>query len=561
MLGQNVIEDSVELNALFRGNEMMKKIDYVIQTLSPVNFAEKSTDSIVYETKKYVPGSAVRGALASLYITKNNLVDAHKDDLFCKMFLEDKIRFLPAYPVVASDGEDTYSSVLPLSLMMSKDGQNVYDLASGCEPKAGYKKVSGMVCKYNGMNYMVDAKYHIAFHMSRNDEKERIAGKSINGKIYNYEYLDPRQYFKGSIIIDDDIAEEFYGYINNYDGADISLGRAKNSQYGKCRLHISELNNMRTDIPDMKKAVYLYALTPYIPNGSWQHITEVSKFVLDDIKELSGIENIGTEEDIFANKEEVNGYVGVWNSKRERVMAMSAGSLFRINLQNNTDIKSLNEVLHMGLGERVNDGYGQFRLVNPIEEFKLAKYVKPLKQIALAEEVKKKAVQIVQARILLEVRKEAMKTALETQTSGNDRNVHIMKRIESLMNSTFTKDEIQNILENEFKSKAKENLNNIEVRRYKLYERLVQKEENTGCHIEHPYKDVKWEDRLEIGNLKESLENDLGQDVFEVNEDIIYRTFWLWFARHYVKKPVGKPNTGNFNNSKGKQAMRKGARR
>ena len=46
----------------------MRRIDYLIENLSPVNFSEKSVDSIYYATKRFIPGSAVRGALAGRYI-------------------------------------------------------------------------------------------------------------------------------------------------------------------------------------------------------------------------------------------------------------------------------------------------------------------------------------------------------------------------------------------------------------------------------------------------------------------------------------------------------------
>ena len=46
----------------------MKQIEYYIETLAPIIFAERNNDSTLYNTKKYVSGSIFRGMLAGKFI-------------------------------------------------------------------------------------------------------------------------------------------------------------------------------------------------------------------------------------------------------------------------------------------------------------------------------------------------------------------------------------------------------------------------------------------------------------------------------------------------------------
>lgn len=65
----------------------MQIIEFLIKTEAPVAFAERSNDNILYATKNYIPGSAVRGALANKYIKSFKLETPHNDENFYNLFL------------------------------------------------------------------------------------------------------------------------------------------------------------------------------------------------------------------------------------------------------------------------------------------------------------------------------------------------------------------------------------------------------------------------------------------------------------------------------------------
>lgn len=535
----------------------MHKIDYVIETLSPINFSEKSVDSIYYATKTYIPGSAIRGALANKYINVKGLSpNAHENDDFYKLFLSGTVKYLPAYPIGNADENNAIPKILPPSIMKSKDGSEIKDLTESGELGAGFKKVQGFIVsdivEDKVKFYKVDTKVQIALHMGRNGEEERIQGRSKDGNIYNYEYIEEHQRFKGSILFEN---EEDVGKVSEiFDKMNfVYLGRAKNAQYGKCNLELLD-NGKPKEIEEIEELeardLYLYALTPYIPFEPFQNTSEAAKQLIKEVnahfgeneevlklgKRMDGSSEF--EESYFANKEEINGYVGVWNAKRETVNAISAGSLIKVTV---VDKDKLNEVLLKGIGDRVAEGYGQFRVWTPMEnvtlnEFdeKCSKFVDDSQKAKAIKAVRERAKLIIKDRLLLEVRKKAKNDVVksgkvnEYETIGK----HIIKRVEMLMNAYDKKEEIKQQIK-KFKETAQKNLqkvtveittNDNEKNSVNLYDLLIEK-------INKPYYVNSFDDET-----MEKFKRDFGNNVSYCTEDEIYRTYWLWFARHLVKK-------------------------
>ena len=509
----------------------MRKIDYVIQNLSPINFAERSTDSIFYATKRYITGSALRGALAAQYIADKKLKAAHLDEGFNKLFLSGEVRYLPAYPIGKANEDKAESFVLPPSIVQSKDGKLTYDLTISKDVGAGFKKLNGMVVSESGKYYRVNTEVQIELHMARNTDDERIKGRSIEGNIYNYEYIAARQKFKGSILANDDVADEVKQMLEKISGKVLYLGRAKNAQYGQC-MFTAKSEEEESVSASMKNSgrLYLYALTPFIPYFPFQNTEEAAKQVADAINAVVGKGTVRLCDSYFSNKEEIDGYVGVWHAKRERVNAISAGSLLEIEVASDADLTKLINVLFTGLGDRISEGYGQFRVWAPMENINFEEFDVISRTVKVPEVVINKARQILKDKIMLEVKKAAMEIAFPIKRQDGQ-GKHIIKRIEVLMNSSLSKQAIQDEIRHNFKDTAKKNLQKIKIEGNNLFEILT---ESDG--VKQPYASIVWKERLQLKDMTVELEKDLGTDAFVVNEDQLYRTYWLWFARHLAKK-------------------------
>lgn len=536
----------------------MKQIEYVIKTLAPVTFAEKNNESTLYNTRKYVPGSIFRGMFADRFIRENNLVNAHENEDFYNIFLSGKVRFLPAYPLGRIKNETFEPYVLPLSFMKSKDGKILKDLSNGEKIETGFKKMTGFALKKGSDIYKVNVDTQIEFHMARNGEEGRIHGSSKDGRVFNYEYIEPYQYFKGYIIVDDDMADNVRENLEMLEEHNIYIGRSRSVQYGECSFKVVktiDYNKEDFAVEKLdKKHCYLYTYTPYIPQYEWQRVDTVAENLFKEINEklqVSGIDakiekiekKDGNDELIFAATEEYSGYVGVWKVRRERAAAISAGSLLEFKLDNKDDkvIKALNRILYGGLGARVEEGFGQFRLYQPFDSLTLKELEDKQKEdYVLSNEVKQQARKIIKERVLLEVKKQAVQLIDERNIKDEfqSKSKTTLNRIEILMNSNKSKDIIQNEVRT-FNKPAIENLRNMFIDRDNLYDILTE-----SMNVKLPYININWEEQLGLNDKEiiEEMRQDLGKDVFIIDENHLYREYFLWFMRH-IKKILNEEKT------------------
>ena len=522
----------------------MKQIEYYIETLAPIIFAERNNDSTLYNTKKYIAGSIFRGMLAGKFIKDKNLGDeAHKNKDFYNIFLSGKVRFLPAYPIGKTIVDDLEPYILPLSLMKSKDGEEIRDISDGEKIQTGFKKMTGFALKKDNEIYKVNVDTQIEFHMSRNGEKSRILGSNKDGQVFNYEYIEPYQYFKGYIVVDDDLADDVYTYLKKVAEDNIYIGRSRSVQYGKCSLKRLSINSIVGNSLKNGQKYYLYAYTPYIPNEEWNRVDTLAEHLCEQINEKLSKETVQLKKGklIYATTEEYSGYVGVWYVRRERKMALSAGSMIEFEIDNIDDnlVKKLNDILYAGLGDRREEGFGQFRLMQPMQNLNLKEFDEDIKsKPEICNEVKKQAKQIIRQRIFKEIKKQAV-SDLDKRCKFNAKSKTTLNRIEALVNSNKTKQQIQNEIK-EFNKAAKVNLRQMFLDTDNFLEILT--EDN---NVKLPYSGIEWKAKLGLNDknlqLLQEMENDLGKDIFVIDEDTLYKEYFLWFIRH-AKKLISKKN-------------------
>lgn len=507
----------------------LKKLEFVLENIDPLLFAERGADNILVTTKRYIPGSAIRGALAHLYINAHKLQNAYEDTNFFDLFLSGKVRFLPAYPIGCRELEQGDAFVMPLSLMRSKDKTQTVDLTAAAENKAGFKKLQGFVVKKDSKLYQIDTDAKIELHMSRSCEGERINGSSREGNVFNYEYLEAGQLFKGAYLADDDVAE----LLLELNVEVLHLGRAKSAQYGKCLYAAMPVKEAQQVALDDK--LYLLAQTPYIAFGSWQRVEQAASELLGELEARLDCELAKDGLQIFAAAESIDGYVGVWQAKKQAERALSAGTLIELRLNGAVDSAKLQEALLQGLGKGTEDGFGQFIIWQPLTKPELVDKPpkKQFENIVLSDEVKETAKRIIRERLLQEVRQQAAQDAQSGKLKINLENSnHILKRIEGLMYSDKSKSDIQNIIKgDEFKKKAKDNLRNIKYDGDELFKLLT--EDKTSYH------GINWLGKLNLAySSKSELQRLIGSNAFELDANEVYREYWLWFMRHAVK--IGK---------------------
>lgn len=523
----------------------MKRILYTIYNTEPLNFSEKSGDATLYTTKRYIPGTTIRGALAEQYIAKNHLgTTAHENPDFFKFLLSGKVRYLPAYPIGDSTMRENNVFLLPLSMMRSKDGKTLMDISGSGAPQAGFKKLQGFVVKDGDELHSVDVNTQIALHMARNtSDDSRREGHSMDGNLFNYEYIEAGQWFQGAIIADDDVdvARFLHDSFKNKLQADgiveVYLGKSRKTQYGACQLKWYDEETILSKPIDPTQPTYLYCYTPYIPYEEWQRVDTVAKDLCKMIEEKLGKQDValfpqGDEAlKIFAANEEIKGYLAVWQARREQRMAISAGSLFPIDISGLTekDITDLEALLYGGFGYRCEEGYGQLRLWQPLHDPKPpTALVKSSNNdtISISSSVRKAAREIVHQRILEEIKNQAFTDAEDFDAKAVGK--HILTRLEMLIEEKDSLDGTKRGIDT-MKKQATDNLIRL-THNGRTFLTALQDDGETA-----PWNQ-DWSERIGLtADKRKKLEQDLDKEVFTLSRDKKYVTYWTWYIRHASK--------------------------
>lgn len=126
----------------------------------------------------------------------NKIADEAHDKDFRELFFSG-LKFLPANPEILGKR----SIVLPLSLQSGKagtdDADKVQNLLDDEKSRQGYKSFRGFGVLDGGQFFFARVKTNMFMHMSRSGELERLAGRSLDGQIYNYEAIDGGQSVRG----------------------------------------------------------------------------------------------------------------------------------------------------------------------------------------------------------------------------------------------------------------------------------------------------------------------------------------------------------------------------
>lgn len=344
----------------------MHRLEFIIKTLSPCVLTSTSNATVMTGTHSAFSGSIVRGILASRFVTVQKLTDEAHDKTFREIFFGG-LKFLPANPEMLNKR----AFVLPMSLQSGKagtpDSNKIQDLLGDEKPQRGYKNFRGFGVLDGGKIFTTQVKTNMFMHMSRSGEKERTAGRSVDGQIYNYEALDAGQIFRGEVIGDEKLLRQLCDGLA-LDGAQMTayVGRSKFTQYGKCLVTLEDIDELPAQIFDER--IFLRLDTPLIPVDDC--FLDAEKILAAEVAGKLGKKfSIGK---VFATGVEVENFVVPWGMKRPRVTALAAGSVFELKLAAplpDDEQTILLAKMFEGFGLRTEEGFGQLRLWSPSKNF------------------------------------------------------------------------------------------------------------------------------------------------------------------------------------------------
>lgn len=542
----------------------MKQIKVCIKTMEPVILTSKNNTTIMTATNDYFSGTIVRGVIANEYININKLgKNAHENNDFIELFF-DKLRFTDANLEDVITGKRSFK--LPISLQKNKEGTDLIDLINPEAefPGAGYKglKNFGVLTDDNQIR-IVDIKKNISFHMSRSnvgggDQSERLAGRSIDGSIYNYESINPNQKFVGYIY-----GEEAYlnKLVKNFDSQwYFFAGRSSGTQYGKCLINIGKVEDISNDeLFSIKQGfegnLYIRLDSNMLSaSGEFYNAEVVLSQLTDKLKAVSGatfkiFTNNGR---LFANKVNIDGFVNIWGMKRPREEALAAGSVFILNKNGKwtiDEINCLNNIIYSGIGPRYEEGFGQLRPWRTESALKLYNEKVVNNNIDLEYRISnkyviEKAKEIINVRVMEMIRMIAADDAeLAIKTSSMlEGSAQFLQRMDDLLENRKNAswqgmhdrligsigDSAQKVFNERLRNIRIFCDNDIQTRGYSLYEIFIDNTVNKYPYIERLKYEVS-----KNGMIKAMEYLSVSDEIFE-NSEFFYE-YWHWFFRHCRK--------------------------
>lgn len=506
------------------------KLEIEITLLSPTIISENSGDPNLVGTEKFIAANTIRGAMITQYINHNKISgDAHLDKDFFDFFFSGKLLFSDAWIGISDNNECKETQPIPYFLQKTKRNDNkIFNLATSNQNQQT-SLIESFYYQTGKDIHLKDPAMNLSMHHAR---KNRRAGCSLEGEIYNYESLSPEQTFIGFIQGEKRILEEFKNKLPDFFFS--YLGRSRNTQYGKTKVKIKDIMHTASipDIADGDRPI-LCLLTPaifYNDNG----FPEVSKGIVERyLKEITGEEVKIIN--VFAKSKRVEQFNRILQCKTPSVIGFKAGTSFVLDINQNA-FDRLKEHMVKGFGERICDGFGLFCIYHfpkdSNDELNLIS-TEENKEIKIPEGelplfLKEKLKMLMDKRILNFSKSEGINKQDDFTVINN----HTISRLESGLEhfyhpknrEAFPENFIKAVMD-QLKLKAQDNIKSSTNKKIKM--NMVD-----FLQIEDPVE-IPDDMKLFIQNLKQ---NYFQYEIDKPVKQLIYYHFWMNFLRSMRKR-------------------------
>ncbi|MFN3479772.1 MAG: RAMP superfamily CRISPR-associated protein [Thermodesulfovibrionales bacterium] len=364
----------------------MKSLSLTLSNKSPFSIATSRAVGNEQKCLDFIPGTVVRGALASLYIESNK-----PDNDFKKIFTDNKVVFFNLYPYGAKpiplsaysckyyrgflgDREKHGVVDLLLSLIRENEGSiDFYDRLKNCQHKENSvtcgserKRFKGYYKKIlsDGSLRSVDVHKRLIYHTAISYASET----ALENTLYSQEVVEKGQVFQGDILFyDNSLFNNINALIKNKDF--IFLGSDKSVGLGKFEIiSCKDINNF--DKEKLIQRLILFNKKLGINNTkNYFSITLQSDAIITDKymryktfiePEDLGIPNVRAVLGI-AETRIVQGWNAITQLPKEDVLAIEKGSVFVFSVDNFDDniLDKLFELEVYGIGKRRCEGFGR----------------------------------------------------------------------------------------------------------------------------------------------------------------------------------------------------------
>lgn len=339
----------VEAKAEKRRLPAARCIHYRLRTESSVLITDldRSRENS-YETRNYIPGSAIRGmVISALAAQEPDWFQVHRVNL-----LSDGTRFLNAVP--APEGTVPLPSIK--GFYEDKEETRFETVVKDGTFSPGLKRAKlGSFCALEGDT--------VRFWSTAADSATRIGRKLNRGEektMFQTRGIGVGQDFEGYILLDD---PELAAVISSALADTVWLGADRYDGFGKCSVTTLETVEEPAWIKaygcsaqeQVSRKLYLLAVSPFTMLDRTGEPCGLDLEALADKLGVSGVKNLHCSTSIA----EYGGYNRTWKCREPAVRMYDQGSIFQIECGEAPALEKLHALEREGIGIRRAEGFGQ----------------------------------------------------------------------------------------------------------------------------------------------------------------------------------------------------------
>ena len=362
----------------------MKRLSLRAVNKTPFSLASSRAIGNIQESLDFIPGTAIRGAIATMW-----LKEKAPDDDFKEIFAQGKVSFGNLYPKGAKPiplsalsckyysgfkgDEDNKHGVEDILIPLVKEGQIPDELdrcrylKDGKPCQAPLKKFRGYYLKDISSNSLesIRVKKRLIYHTAISP----ISETALDGALYSQEVIEAGQTFRGDIwVYDDALPTSVANFIKNlkifYVGSDKSTG------FGRFEMLSDPVECDVTDKGKLRGRISGFNERLGLNDGkTYFSVTLQSDAIITDgfmrYKTLIEPEDLGIPEAELIQGVADNRLLQGWNAMtrlpKEDMIAIEKGSVFvfTVNSLNDSILERLHTAESRGIGKRRGEGFGR----------------------------------------------------------------------------------------------------------------------------------------------------------------------------------------------------------
>ncbi len=380
------------------------RVRLILRTDEPVLISQKAEAGNQFESKGWISGQTLRGALA-WRAARNyewNPTDPNYG-IFVDTFLQGRVQYPDLYPAALVENKRLQTAIpAPRDLLTCKvapglKGHGVWFSTLGEEHEkcsfhfenseedktyertcdSPLKSVTQLLVLDNDRwqqtgEYTLETKSSTEMHIAIDPQTRRVK----EGQLYGYVTLDAGQYFVGELLCknaaDWELLQDLAD-LKEKEALTLRIGKANRRGYGKVTAWFGAIDqkephpwrvvhlNERVTVGSLEMIFTL--LTDTIIQDPWGRYS--AGFDLDWLKGIFG-ENLKEIECPRARMGELDGFNSHLKLPRWRDLALLAGSTVKLIFHQPVDLQTLEDLEQNGIGLRRNEGFGQVVFNHPV---------------------------------------------------------------------------------------------------------------------------------------------------------------------------------------------------